>query len=133
LKKNGIALDLVALGDLSEKQRNILQAMNETIKSDKRCDLIFVEPQSNLSDIIFNTAIMGGDGGGAVPLMNEAEDPELLMALQLSLQEEEQRRAADNRNNPQVAQNEDEELEQRALQLSLEEKPGEKKDDKKEE
>lgn len=41
------------------------------------------------------------------------------MALQLSLQDEEQRRAAEARVNNPV--NEDDELEQRALQLSLEE------------
>lgn len=52
-------------------------------------------------------------------MINEAEDPELLMALQLSLQDEEQRRAAEARANNLV--NEDDELEQRALQLSLEE------------
>ena len=33
-------------------------------------------------------------------MMNEAEDPELLMALQLSLQEEEQRVAAERARNP---------------------------------
>lgn len=47
------------------------------------------------------------------------------MALQLSLQEEEQRRAAAGQNAP---SNEDAELEQQALRLAME---GEKKEEKK--
>ena len=107
--------------------------MNQAMKSDQQNDLVFVEPHSNLSDILFNTNIIGGAGDpGAAQMINEAEDPELMMALQLSLQDEEQRRAAEARvvNNP---VNEDDELEQRALQLSLEEQKPQKKEDKKEE
>ena len=33
LKKNNITLDLIALGDLSEKQRDTLQAMHEAVKN----------------------------------------------------------------------------------------------------
>ena len=52
-----------------------------------------METHQNLSDQLFSSNIMGGEPAMA-PMMNEAEDPELMMALQLSLQEEEQRRAA---------------------------------------
>ena len=98
LKKNGIALDLIALGDLSQKQRDLLQVMNDSVKGDRTCELLFVEPHEMLSDRLFSSSIIGVEGaGGAAPVINEAEDPELLMALQLSLQEEEQRRAAEAR------------------------------------
>ena len=47
--------------------------MNQTMKSDKQNDLVFVEPHSNLSDILFNTNIIGVAGDpGAAQMINEA-------------------------------------------------------------
>ena len=62
-------------------------------------------------------------------MMDEADDPELRMALELSLQQEQARLAALGRENQNGQNNEEEDLEQRALRLSMEE---EKKDEKKE-
>ena len=104
LKKNNIALDLVALGDLSSQQKETLQAMHEAVKTDRTCELIYVETDTNLSDRLFSSTILGAEAGPA-PVMNEAEDPELMMALQLSLQEEEQRVALENRRNEPVVAN----------------------------
>lgn len=107
--------------------------MHDTVKSERHCQIVYVEPNENLSDRLFETAILGAEPGVPAPMMNEAEDPELLMALQLSLQEEQQRVAAQRANNPQNAMvDEAEELEERALQLSMEDENKEKKDDKKE-
>jgi len=73
LKKNDIALDLVALGDLSEKQKEILQVMHDTAKSERQCELVYVEPEINLSDKLFTTSILGAGeqgGAGAAPMIN---------------------------------------------------------------
>lgn len=37
LKKNNISLDIIAIGDLSDKQREILTDMNENVKNEKTC------------------------------------------------------------------------------------------------
>lgn len=62
--------------------------MNESIKTDKACELIFVEPERSVSDALFSSSILGGGGGeqGIGQMINEADDPDLAMALQLSLQ-----------------------------------------------
>ncbi len=54
-------------------------------------------------------------------MMDEADDPELRMALELSLQQEQARLAAAGRENQNGQNNEEEDLEQRALRLSMEE------------
>lgn len=108
LKKNNISLDIIALGDLSEQQRQKLQAMNEASKSEvHNCSLIFVEPEGNVSDVLFTSQILGGGGDNNAPAMmlNEADDPELRMALELSLQEEQLRLAALAASNPSQAPN----------------------------
>lgn len=70
-------------------------------------------------------------------MINEDDDPQLRMALEMSLREEQARLAAlaaSNQNPPANQANEEEDLEQRALQLSLqEERKGQKKDEKKDE
>ncbi len=61
LKKNNISLDLIALGDLSEQQRLKLEAMNESSKSEvHHCTILYVEPEGNLSDLLFSSQIMTG-------------------------------------------------------------------------
>ncbi|CAM5999244.1 unnamed protein product [Sphagnum balticum] len=101
--------------------------MHELSKSDTNSELIFVEPDANVSDMLFSSKLLGAEP----PQIKEDEDPELLMALQLSLQEEEQRLS-------QVRERmvgEDEELEQQALRLAMEgaQKEQDKKDDSKKE
>ncbi len=59
LKKNNISLDIIAIGDLSDKQRETLAGMNENVKNEKTCELVFVEPEGNVSDALFNTSILG--------------------------------------------------------------------------
>ena len=67
--------------------------MHDNVKSESNCELVFVVPKNNLSDVLFTTKIMGAEPQQPHAI-NEAEDPELMMALQLSLQEEQQRVAA---------------------------------------
>ena len=128
LKKNNIALDLIAIGDLSDRQRETLQAMHETVKGAAECQLLVVEPGGNLSDVIFTSQIVGAEAGpnpNNQQMLNEENDPELMMALQLSLQEEEARVAAARG----AGAGREQELEQQALQLAMEEE-GEKKEGK---
>lgn len=105
LKKNNISLDIVALGDLSEEQKQKLQVMNEASRSEvHNCSLIFVEPEGNVSDVLFTSQILGGaDNNAPAVMLNEADDPELRMALELSLQEEQLRLAAIAASNPSQA------------------------------
>lgn len=105
--------------------------MNESVKSEvNSCDLLFVEPEKNVSDALFSSNILGGGQQQNQPLMmDEADDPELRMALELSLQDEQARLASLNRQQPNAQDNEEQDLEQRALRLSMEQQ---KKDEKKE-
>lgn len=122
LKKNNISLDLIAIGDLSEQQREKIQIIHDNVRSEvNNCELLFVDPTANLSDILLTSKIMGFgiQPAANATMINEAEDPELMMALQLSLQEEEQRLAA--RQPAQQMVNENDQLEQTALQLATQE------------
>ena len=75
LKKNNIALDVIAIGDLSQEQRDKLQAMSDAAKSEVNpSELVFVEPDGNISDALFTSRILGGEM--AQPQMiNEVDDP----------------------------------------------------------
>ena len=94
----------MAIGDLSQTQKEKLTAMHETVKGVTDCELLMVEPGGNLSDIIFTSKIIGAESAmnNNQQMLNEENDPELMMALQLSLQEEQAREAAMNgvRGNP---------------------------------
>ncbi len=62
--------------------------MHENIQDESnRCSLIFVQPEENLSDTLFTSNILGAEGNIPQPMVDEADDPELRMALELSLQE----------------------------------------------
>lgn len=104
-----------------------MQAMNDAVKSEtQNCSLIYVEPEGNVSDVLFTSHILGGEANAPAMMLNEADDPELRMALELSLQDEQMRLAAlaaanANQQGNERANNEEEDLEQRALQLSMEE------------
>ena len=127
LKKNNVAIDVVALGELEEnetKLRELVDAANgRTDDSGERtCHLVTIPPGVLPSDVLANSPILGaggafagqaavamasgggdgGDGGftdfgGIDPNM----DPELAMALRISMEEERarQERAAAASNN----------------------------------
>jgi hypothetical protein len=69
MKKNGIILDLIGLGDLSDKQKEILQVMHETVKTENNCELVFIEAGSSISDVLFTSRILGAEPV-AMPAMN---------------------------------------------------------------
>ncbi|TFK45476.1 hypothetical protein OE88DRAFT_1669186 [Heliocybe sulcata] len=118
LKKNNVAVDVVAFGDAIEEgvegTGNVLKAFVDAASSGDNSHLVVVPPGPHLlSDIIISSAILaadrgmpepmadggaGGEGGGG---SNQFEfgvdptlDPELAMALRMSMEEEQARQAA---------------------------------------
>ncbi|CAM9855678.1 unnamed protein product [Heterosigma akashiwo] len=90
LKKNNVACDIVSMGELDENQEK-LQAFIEACNSNDNSHLITIPAGVLPSDVLISSPIIqerpggGGGGGGDVdPNM----DPELAMALRVSMEEE---------------------------------------------
>lgn len=112
MKKNNIAIDFIAFGDLSDETTKKLEAFNENIKGGEGSHLAVIPPGPNLlSDSIITTPILAGEGMGGNTGMgggggeggqgggNDFEfgvdpsmDPELAIALRMSLEEENARK-----------------------------------------
>ncbi len=154
LKKNNIAVDVVNFGEENVNTQK-LDAFINSVVSDDNSHLVTVPPGPHLlSDMLLTSPIVsaGGDMGGAsggggdseFPGVDASLDPELAMALRISLEEERRRqeraRAQEggsqptqettNENQPLLQQeggdamvDEDEEL-RRAIELSLKESGG---------
>ena len=105
MKKNNTSIDIVAFGDLSDDNIAKLQAFNEAVKGGEGSHLEIVPPGPNLlSDSIVASPILAGEGGG-VPTngggaggadggdnfefgIDPSVDPELALALRMSLEED---------------------------------------------
>ena len=112
MKKINIAIDFIAFGDLSNETTKKLEVFNENIKGGEGSHLAIIPPGPNLlSDSIVTTPILAGEGMGVNPGMgggageggqaggNDFEfgvdpsmDPELAIALRMSLEEENARK-----------------------------------------
>jgi 26S proteasome regulatory subunit N10 len=113
MKKNNVSVDFVAFGALSSEDTRKLEAFNENVKSADGSYLAVISPGPHLlSDQLVATPIMGGkqqDGGpvgagagvggearGAA--FNEFDaDPELALALRLSMEEHKARQERENK------------------------------------
>ena len=88
LKKNGVAVDLVCFGDVSEEQIEKVQTFVSTIQNEDNSHALIIEPGENASDKLIGSPIIGGgvvpEAGGIDNL--EAEDPELAAAIRASLE-----------------------------------------------
>lgn len=117
LKKSNVSVDFVAFGDLESDTKTKLEAFNEQIKGGEGSHLLFVPPGPNLlSDMLITSPILAGQGaaGGAAGGSSEmgggeaapaapgtgfefgvdpTVDPELAMALRMSMEEETSRLA----------------------------------------
>ena len=115
IRKESIAVDLIAFGDLSSENVAKLEAFNENVKSQggEGSHLAIIHPgPSLLSDQLVSTPIlagenagvgsggdadMGGTGGGADAGtgfefgVDPSADPELALALRMSMEEEKAR------------------------------------------
>lgn len=122
LKKNNVALDLIAFGDgieeAGEDGHSILRAFVEAASSSDNSHYLAVPPGPHLlSSVILDSPILAGDrgvtdelagvpggaGGGGSGGASQFEfgvdpslDPELAMALRMSMEEEAARQAAAN-------------------------------------
>ncbi|XP_055388796.1 uncharacterized protein LOC129617716, partial [Condylostylus longicornis] len=104
LKKNNVSLDIISFGEV-DLNSSKLQKLHNAVGSNTTNNLIEcpVDASRLLSDILMRSPIVRdseADDSGAEPsVMNElgvdpTTDPELYMALQMSLQEERNRQAA---------------------------------------
>ena len=110
MKKYTISVDFVLFGDMDEENQAKLEAFNREIKGNTDSSHLVVIPPSSklLSDQLIATPIllgegaasggaggMGGDAGGATddfPFgVDPSQDPELALALRMSMEEEKAR------------------------------------------
>lgn len=110
MKKNNVSIDVIAFGDLDPENTKKLEAFNESIKGGDGSHLEIIPPgPSLLSDHIISTPILAGEGvaprggedgaagggdtgGGAFDFgVDPSADPELALALRMSMEEEKAR------------------------------------------
>ncbi|KAG8900690.1 hypothetical protein FRC00_011759 [Tulasnella sp. 408] len=123
LKKNNVAVDIVSFGSEEEIDDNdgTLRAFVDAVQSGENSHLVTVPAGANLlSDAIVSSAILAGESGlpgefgagdaSGSGAQNNFEfgvdpslDPELAMALRMSLEEEQARIAAQAAQNPAAA------------------------------
>lgn len=107
MKKNNINIDFVAFGQLDDDTTNKLTAFNENVKSAEGSHIAIIPPGPGLlSDQLITTPILNGDGpgagsGGGAEGAGAGEsfefgvdpsiDPEMALALRMSMEEEKAR------------------------------------------
>ena len=111
MKKNNISIDFIAFGDLDPANTHKLEIFNENVKSGDGSHLAVIPPGPNLlSDHLVSTPILSGDGaiprgggengadgggesggGGFEFGVDPSTDPELALALRMSMEEEKAR------------------------------------------
>ncbi|KAI8824395.1 uncharacterized protein EV422DRAFT_519956 [Fimicolochytrium jonesii] len=100
LKKNNVAVDIVNFGEELENTQK-LQAFVDAVKSNDNSHLVSVPPGPHiLSDILLASPIISGEDGAPPGFSNAGAfefgvdpnlDPELAMALRISMEEEQAR------------------------------------------
>jgi 26S proteasome regulatory subunit N10 len=109
MKKNTVSVDFVAFGDLDDDVTKKLQAFNDNVKGGDGSYLAIIPPGPGLlSDQLITSPILngdgsaggggmgggadGGDGGQAFEFgIDPSIDPELALALRMSMEEEKAR------------------------------------------
>jgi len=96
LKKNGVAVDIVNMETTIGEQNQKLQKLVEAVNSSENSHYVeFSGGMQMLSDFLISTPILsGGEGGAAGGMGNEfggSMDPDLEMAIRISLEEERER------------------------------------------
>jgi 26S proteasome regulatory subunit N10 len=107
MKKNGVAIDFVAFGELDDENTKKLTSFNENVKSGDGSHIAIIHPGPGLlSDQLVTSPILNGDGssggagaggeggGGGEAFefgIDPSVDPELALALRMSMEEEKAR------------------------------------------
>jgi 26S proteasome regulatory subunit N10 len=105
MKKNGVAIDFVAFGELDDENTKKLTSFNENVKSGDGSHIAIIHPGPGLlSDQLVTSPILNGDGssggagaggegggGGEAFVIDPSVDPELALALRMSMEEEKAR------------------------------------------
>lgn len=108
MKKTNVSIDFVAFGDLDDDTTKKLTVFNENVKSGDGSHLAVIHPGPGLlSDQLVTSPIIngdgsagtggvgggadGGDGGGFEFGFDPSGDPELALALRMSMEEEKAR------------------------------------------
>ncbi|CAL4938491.1 unnamed protein product [Urochloa decumbens] len=112
LKKNNVALDIVDFGESDDEKPEKLEALIAAVNSSDSSHIVHVPPGDNaLSDVLLSTPIFTGEEGGSGFAASAAAaaatgasgfdfgvdpnvDPELALALRLSMEEERARQEA---------------------------------------
>ncbi|KAG2338530.1 hypothetical protein BDR05DRAFT_1062679 [Suillus weaverae] len=113
LKKNNVAVDFVAFGDGVEEETNVLKAFVDNTANSDNSHLVSIPPGTHLlSDVIISSPILSEDRGIPPEAMGDVGasgsgganfefgvdpslDPELALALRMSMEEEQARQAAE--------------------------------------
>ncbi|XP_072954555.1 26S proteasome non-ATPase regulatory subunit 4 homolog [Typha angustifolia] len=113
LKKNSVALDIVDFGESDDGKPEKLEALITAVNNNDSSHIVHVPPGSNaVSDVLISTPIFTGDGEGGSSFAAAAAaaaaggmsgfdfgvdpnvDPELALALRVSMEEERARQEA---------------------------------------
>ncbi|KAK8564354.1 hypothetical protein V6N13_005413 [Hibiscus sabdariffa] len=113
LKKNSVALDIVDFGEEEDGKPEKLQALLASVNNNDTSHIVHVPPGQNaLSDVLISTPVFTGDGEGGSGFAAAAAaaaaggvsdfdfgvdpniDPELALALRVSMEEERARQEA---------------------------------------
>lgn len=113
MKKNNVSIDFVAFGELDDDVTKKLTAFNENVKSGDGSHLAIIPPGPGLlSDQLVTSPILNGDGTAPSGMGGGADggdasgfefgidpsvDPELALALRMSMEEEKARQEKANR------------------------------------
>lgn len=103
LRKDDVAVDIVAFG--VESNIELLRSFVNKVSKKENSRFLSVGPKENLTDKLMGNAILlgedapeGGEGGGGAGMggfgIDPNTDPDLAMALRLSMEDEMQRQAA---------------------------------------
>merc|ERR1711953_1456014 len=105
LKKEKVSVDIVSFGE-DEINKDVLQKFIETVngRDGSGSHLVTIPPGPHLSDALVSSPIVQGeDGSGALPTgsgyefgVDPNEDPELALALRVSMEEQRARQEAEN-------------------------------------
>ncbi|VAH88718.1 unnamed protein product [Triticum turgidum subsp. durum] len=95
LKKNNVALDVVDFGETDDEKPEKLEALIAAVNSSDSSHIVHVPPGDHaLSDVLISTPIFTGGATGYDFGVDPNVDPELALALRLSMEEERARQEA---------------------------------------